>query len=85
MRNQLTTYQNAGDTANFNSLVPQFNSLVNQYNTRAAESKKVYAEIQEFYQYFKPDYQPPPEEKITISLLFQILFQISAAFYFDFV
>lgn len=59
MQNQLTAYQNAGDEAGFNSLIGQYNSGVSQYNTKVAESTQVYNEIQEFYKYFNPDYQPP--------------------------
>lgn len=64
LRDQLTAYQNAGDLANYNSLVPQFNNLVNQYNAKAAEAKRIYSEIEQFYQYFKPGYQPL-QEKIS--------------------
>jgi len=49
---QITAYEQAGDVANFNRLVGQYNAL-------AAESQKIYSEIQEFYQYFNPDYKPP--------------------------
>lgn len=59
MQNQLTAYQNAGDEAGFNSLIGQYNSGVSQYNAKVAESQKAYDEIQEFYKYFNPDYQPP--------------------------
>lgn len=62
MQNQLTAYQNAGDAANFNNLLPQYNSLVAEYNAKAAQSQVIYNEIQEFYQYFNPDYQPPKEK-----------------------
>lgn len=59
MNNQIIAYKNAGDIGNYNSLIPQFNSMVNEYNTKAAESKKIYSEIETFYQYFNPDYKPP--------------------------
>ena len=63
MRNQLSAYQNAGDTGNYNSLVSQFNNMVSQYNAKASESKRIYSEIQQFYQYFNPGYQPLGEKK----------------------
>lgn len=63
MQNQLTAYQNAGDQAGFNSLIGQYNSMVARYNTMAAESQRAYNEIQQFYQYFNPDYKPPEEKK----------------------
>lgn len=63
MQDQLTTYQNAGDEVNFNNLVGQYNNMVSQYNTKVAESQRAYNEIQEFYKYFNPDYQPP-ESKV---------------------
>ena len=63
MRDQLTAYQNAGDTVNYNNLVGQFNSMVSQYNADVAESHRIYNEIQEFYNYFKPDYQPLQQKK----------------------
>lgn len=62
MRNQLTTYQNAGDVASYNNLVGQFNSMVEQYNAKIAQSQRVYNEIQEFYLYFNPDYKTPEKK-----------------------
>ncbi|MBI1982123.1 MAG: hypothetical protein HYS68_00855, partial [Candidatus Levybacteria bacterium] len=53
---QITTYEQAGDVANYNRLVGQYNSL-------AAESQRIYSEINEFYQYFNPDYKSPEEKK----------------------
>lgn len=52
---QITTYEQAGDVDNFNRLVGQYNAL-------AAESQRIYTEIQEFYQYFDPEYKPPAEK-----------------------
>lgn len=49
---QITEYKQAGDVANFNRLVGQYNAL-------AAESQRIYSEIQQFYQYFNPDYKAP--------------------------
>ncbi len=62
MESQLTAYQNAGDAAGFNSLIGQYNGMVNQYNAKVAESQLAYNEIQEFYQYFNPDYKPPQKQ-----------------------
>lgn len=59
LENQLTAYRNAGDEANFNKFIGQYNSMVAKYNTLAAESRKVYNEVQQFFQYFNPDYKPP--------------------------
>lgn len=56
---QLTAFQNAGDATSFNNLLGQYNNLVSQYNAKAAQSQRIYSEIQQFYQYFNPDYKPP--------------------------
>lgn len=64
MHGQLSAYQNAGDMENYNTLVSQFNSMVNQYNTKAVESKTIYNEIQQFYQYFNPNYKLPEEKNL---------------------
>ncbi|MBI2595113.1 hypothetical protein HYW46_00060 [Candidatus Daviesbacteria bacterium] len=63
MDNQLVLLKNSGDIDKFNSLVGQYNSLVGQYNANVAESKKVFSEVEKFYQYFNPDYKPPEEKK----------------------
>lgn len=62
LQNQLYTYYNAGDQANFNRLIGQYNSMVDQYNAKVAESTKNFNEIQEFYKYFNPDHVPPTEK-----------------------
>lgn len=49
---QIISYQNAGDADSYNGFVGQYNNL-------AAESQRIYSEIQQFYQYFNPDYKPP--------------------------
>lgn len=63
MQNQLTAYQNAGDQAGFNSLIGQYNSMVSQYNAKAAEINRLFREVETFYKYFNPNYQPPEQKK----------------------
>ncbi|MBI3103757.1 hypothetical protein HYZ05_02350 [Candidatus Daviesbacteria bacterium] len=62
LSHQLTAYQNAGNIDGYNGLVPQFNNMVSQFNAKAAESRRIYREVEQFYQYFNPDYQPPEEK-----------------------
>lgn len=62
MEAQLTAYQNAGDEAGFNSLIGQYRATIASYNAKVAESQRIYNEIQVFYKYFNPDYQPPEEK-----------------------
>lgn len=63
MNSQLVALKNSGDIDKFNSLVGQYNSLVGQYNAEVTQSKRVYSEVEKFYQYFNPDYKPPEEKK----------------------
>ncbi|MBI4028888.1 MAG: hypothetical protein HY376_00805 [Candidatus Blackburnbacteria bacterium] len=62
LKGQLTAYQAAGNIDGYNGLVPQFNNMVSQFNAKAAESRRIYSEVEQFYQYFNPDYQPPEEK-----------------------
>lgn len=59
MSSQLQSLKNSGDIDEFNNMVSQYNNIVGQYNAKVTESKRVYSEVEKFYQYFNPDYKPP--------------------------
>lgn len=55
LNGQLAAIQNSGDT-------DKYNSLVGEHNAKVSEAGKLYAEVQEFYAYFNPDYVLPEKK-----------------------